>query len=48
MRSKDESKIILIGENMNTLIGETLKMAVIDSGFIKQFVEISFANLKPN
>ena len=31
MRSKDESKITIIGENMDTLIGETLNMAVIET-----------------
>ena len=35
MRSKDEPKITLTGENMDTLIGETLKMAVTDSGCTK-------------
>ena len=32
MRYKDESKITLIGENMDILIGEILNMAVTYSG----------------
>lgn len=31
MRSKDESKMTLVGENVDTLIEKTLNMAVIDS-----------------
>ena len=34
-KPKDESQITLLGERMDTLIGETLSMAVIDSGCTK-------------
>ena len=35
MRSKDESKMTLVGENVDTLIEKTLNMAVIDSKYTK-------------
>ena len=37
-KPKDESQITLLEECMDALIGETLSMAVIDSGYIKNCV----------
>lgn len=60
MRSKDESKITLVGENMDTLNEETLNMKVVDSACTKRVcrdtwlncffvaVVVFFANFNPN
>lgn len=45
MRSKDESKITLVGENMDTLNEETFNMKVTDSRCTKKSLKRYLAQL---
>ena len=44
MKIKEETNITLIGECMGTLIGETLSMAVLDSGHTKTVCSKTWLN----